>query len=211
MGIRGTFYFRVIDRVFKPDIIKQIIAYGHEIGYHYEEMDFCRGDAVCAIRIFENNLKKFRELYPVKTICMHGSPHSKFDNRDLWGKYDYHDYGIIIEPYFDINFNQVAYYTDTGRRWDGERVSLRDKVVRLQVGSAKFEERCGIEHSDALENINVYSRFHSTFEIIAAAEEGILPKQIMLTVHPQRWHDSCGLWVKRAGMAEFEKCGEMGN
>ena len=53
-----------------------------------------------AIEDFERNLEKFREFYPVKTICMHGSPLSKWDNRDLWKRYDYRDYGIIAEPYF---------------------------------------------------------------------------------------------------------------
>ena len=37
-----------------------------------------------AICDFERNLRRFRKLYPVKTICMHGSPLSKWDNRDLW-------------------------------------------------------------------------------------------------------------------------------
>jgi len=90
---------------------------------------------VWAIRDFEWNLEKLRKFYPVKTICMHGSPLSKYDNRKLWEKYDYRDYGIIDEPYFDIDFNVVFYLTDTGRRWDGDSVSVRDKVVRgLEVG-----------------------------------------------------------------------------
>ncbi len=37
-----------------------------------------------AIDDFRLNLEKMRKLYPVKTICMHGSPLSKWDNRDLW-------------------------------------------------------------------------------------------------------------------------------
>jgi len=51
-----------------------------------------------AIEDFRINLEKFRKLYPVKTICMHGSPLSKFDNRLLWEKYDYRDFGIIDSP-----------------------------------------------------------------------------------------------------------------
>ena len=53
------------------------------------------------------------------------------------GQMDYQDFGLIGEPYFDVDFNEVAYYTDTGRRWDGEDVSVRDKVVK--VGSRKEE------------------------------------------------------------------------
>ena len=59
---------------------------------------------------------------------MHGSPRSPWDSKDLWKKYNYRDYGIIGEPYFDIDFSKVLYLTDTGRHWDGEKVSVRDKV-----------------------------------------------------------------------------------
>jgi hypothetical protein len=38
------------------------------------------------------------------------------------------DFGIIAEPYFDVDFKEVLYLTDTGRRWDGDEVSVRDKV-----------------------------------------------------------------------------------
>ena len=61
---------------------------------------------------------------------MHGSPRSKWDSKDLWKEYNYRDYGIIGEPYFDIDFNKTAYYTDTGRMWDGEKFSVRDKTER---------------------------------------------------------------------------------
>jgi hypothetical protein len=47
---------------------------------------------------------------------MHGSPRSKFDNKELWSKYNYRDLGIIGEPFFDIDFDDFFYLTDTGRR-----------------------------------------------------------------------------------------------
>jgi hypothetical protein len=33
---------------------------------------------------FEQNLAELRKLAPVKTICMHGSPCSKWDSKALW-------------------------------------------------------------------------------------------------------------------------------
>ncbi len=85
-----------------------------------------------AIISFQHNLEKLRQLVPVKNICMHGSPRSKYDNRDLWKKYNYRDFGIIGEPYFDMDFDDVFYLTDTGRRWDGWKVSVRDKVPQQE-------------------------------------------------------------------------------
>ena len=68
-----------------------------------------------AIAGFAWNLARMREVADIRTICMHGSPLSRWDSRMLWERYDYRDYGIIGEPYFDVDFNTVAYYTDTGR------------------------------------------------------------------------------------------------
>ena len=133
LGIKSTYYFRTIPSVFKPDLIKLIADLGHEIGYHYENMDTCNGNIDQAWDDFRSNLEKLRRLYLVKTICMHGSPLSKYDNRDLWEKYDYRTEGIIGEPYLDVDWNEVFYLTDTGRRWDGGDVSIRDKILNFKL------------------------------------------------------------------------------
>jgi len=136
-----------------------------------------------------------RRYADIKTICMHGSPLSKWDSRLLWTKYNYRDFGIIGEPYFDIDFTQVAYYTDTGRRWDGDRVSRRDKImnpVTQVIAAAKFP------------------RFHTTFDIINAANSGELPEQIMFTFHPQRWHDHWLPWIKELVGQNVKNIGKFG-
>ena len=46
---------------------------------------------------------------------MHGSSLSKWDSKNLWKKYNYTDYGIIGESYFDIDFSKVLYLADTGK------------------------------------------------------------------------------------------------
>jgi hypothetical protein len=173
LGVTGTYYFRVVPESFDVEVIKKIVALGHEIGYHYEDLTICKGNHKKAIQHFEKWLNKLREFYPVKTVCMHGSPLSKHDNRLLWDSYNYHDYEVIAEPYFDIDFNEVFYITDTGRMWDGGNVSVRDKV------KSKFE-----------------LSFHSTHELIAAFENGILPKKIMQNIHPQRWTNDNAEWIQ---------------
>ena len=60
---------------------------------------------------------------------MHGSPVSRWDNSLLWKYYDYHDFGIVGKPYFDVNFDEVLYLTDTGRCWDGDSVNIGDKAA----------------------------------------------------------------------------------
>ena len=103
LGARGSYYFRVVKQSYDPNIIRQIKELGHEIGYHYENMDHFNGHVDEAFSDFKKHLAEFRTLSEIKTICMHGSPLSKWDNRDLWKKYNYKDLGIVGEPYFDID------------------------------------------------------------------------------------------------------------
>ena len=101
---------------------------------------------------------------------MHGSPRSPYDSKDIWKKYDYHALGIDSEPYLDTDFSQVFYLTDTGRRWDGYKVSVRDKVPQYQDIWIKQ----GLV-------------FHTTDDVICGLDSGHIPHNLMLTVHPQRW------------------------
>lgn len=179
LGIQGSYYFRAVPESWHENIIKEISAMGHEIGYHYESMTTCKGNMEMAFIDFKNNLEKLRQLVPVTTICMHGSPRSKWDSRVLWKKYDYKTLDLIGEPYFDIDFSKVFYLTDTGRRWDGFKVSMRDKIPQHQV---RWEKEGLV--------------FHSTQDIINAANEGRLPNKIMITVHPQRWTNKAYPWMK---------------
>ena len=173
LGIKGVYYFRTVPESWDQQIIKEIASLGHEIGYHYENLTTCNGNLEEGILDFTKNLSALRELEPVTTICMHGSPMSKYDSKDLWKKFNYQDFGIIGEPYFDVNFDKVYYLTDTGRKWDGQKVSVRDKV------KTSFQQV-----------------FHSTNQIIDAAKKEELPNKIMMTFHPQRWNDSIFMWSK---------------
>ncbi len=51
-------------------------------------------------------------------------------------------------------------------------------------------------------------RFKSTQDIIDAAYDGLLPNQIMMTFHPQRWTDNPVLWVKELVWQNFKNVGK---
>jgi hypothetical protein len=186
MGIRGSYYFRLYPKPRNTRFIRSIAELGHEIGYHYDDLSFCKGNHEHAIIRFERHLDFLRTIAPVETITMEGAPLSAYDNRALWEKFDYKAYGILAEPYLDLNFgtdfsqtpNTFFYLTDTGRRWDGWGASLRDKVPQQN------------------EWIRQGLVFHSTSDIIKAATAGKLPDHIMMTFHPQRWNDSFPPWLR---------------
>ena len=179
LGLKATYYFRAVPESWDEEIILKIASLGHEIGYHYESLTTCNGDVDAAWEDFKTNLERLRKLVPVIKICMHGSPQSKWDSKDIWKKYDYHSVGVEFEPYLDTDFSQTFYLTDTGRCWDGWKVSVRDKIPGYQDVWVKQ----GLV-------------YHSTDDIIVAAKSGTLPHRVMITTHPQRWTDSFGSWLK---------------
>jgi hypothetical protein len=176
VDIRATYYFRAKSHVFKPQIIKDIASLGHEIGYHYESLSDTNGDTFLALKDFENNLKRFREIVPIKTISMHGRPLKSFDNRDIWRDSKNHSlffdkYGILGEVYLDIDYTNVAYINDTGRNWLSTKSNVRDKVdSSLEVDFETGEE--------------LYRWLKSNPH-----------PQMVFQVHPERWESDVIGWI----------------
>jgi len=104
---------------------------------------------------------------------MHGSPLSKYDNRLLWEKYNFQDFGIAGEPYFSIDFNKTAYITDAGRKWNDEKVNFRDKV-----------------------NSTIHLDIKNTNDIIKLIESNKAPTSLMINLHPHNWSFSSTEWCK---------------
>ncbi|OJX08489.1 MAG: hypothetical protein BGO76_01860 [Caedibacter sp. 38-128] len=166
LGIRSTYYFRFIPSVFKKEIISKISEMGHEIGYHYETLSKAKGDPYKAIKIFKTELSELRSIAPIKTACMHGSPLSKFDNRIIWKHFNLQDYGILGEPYLSLNYNEIEYFTDTGRSWNETRTNLRDRTNQV-----KDKNSVSIQGIDDL--ITLFKK---------------TDKPIILQTHPERWN-----------------------
>ena len=174
-GAKASYFFRIVPESNQPDKIREIASLGHEVGYHYEDLSLFNGDTAKAYAHFQEQLAHFRQFYPVKTICMHGSPASKWDNRAIWKDFDYRNDGIIGEPYFDFlqPENNVSYLTDTARMWDGGRYNVRDK-------------------SDHASTVAV----HSTQDLIAWLDTHPENNVLMITTHPQRWTDNRMEWIQ---------------
>lgn len=195
MGFRTTYYFRYMHFSSHAEVIKAIVALGHRAGYHYESLTTCMGDMEAAYEDFCLNLERLRNLVPVSTACAHGSPRSPYNSQLIWEtsrrrdvetsrQYDIHALGIEYEPMLDTDFSKTLYLTDTGRRWDGYKVSVRDKVPGYQ----EQWEREGLV-------------FHSTDDIIRALrdpEHPIHQKELLINTHPQRWMPFGTQWVKEA-------------
>lgn len=187
-GFKATYYFRTVQESYDETIIRQIVALGHRAGYHYECLTTCNGNTEAAYNDFCRNLEKLRRVVPITTACAHGSPRSPHNSQDLWKQYDIRTLGIDYEPMLDTDFSRTLYLTDTGRRWDGYNVIVRDKVPM-------YQEQWNAEGL----------AFHSTDDIILALNNPQHPihrKELLVNTHPQRWMPFGIQWMAEASLQQ---------
>jgi len=170
--LTSTYYIRMAGKVFKPDTIREIEGLGHEIGYHYEVLDKAKGNHKKAIEIFKDELTELRKVCDVRTICMHGNPLTRWDNRDLWKRYNFKDFGIDGEAYLSIDYSDVVYFSDTGRTWSGEKYRVKDVV----------------------DGCSVLFYINSTDGLIELIKDETI-EQMCILAHPGQWSDGYGSWV----------------
>jgi hypothetical protein len=182
-GLRATYYFRFKESVFKPDLIREIERMGHEIGYHYETLDKAKGDYEKAIGIFQDELAEFRKIVPLRTICMHGNPLTKWDNRDLWKRYDFREFGLVGEAYLSFDAAAVTYFSDTGRTWS-ERHKVKDRLPRARDDDTNGSERAQVASTE------------DVIELIMEQESD----QLYLLSHPNRWSCHVPEWLVEYGL-----------
>jgi len=153
-GISGVYYFQVDVARAAPDIMKEIKALGHEIGYHYDVLDLCDGDLDAAISVFDSDLQWFENHgIAIRAVCPHGNPTKKRDgwnsNKDFFrcskvrARYDdIHD--IVVNS--DLSrFSDVNYVSDAGYQFklianvhDNDRVIAHDVPVQFPNDSSLF-------------------------------------------------------------------------
>jgi len=175
LGVPATYYFRIKNHTFNPEIIIKISELGHEIGYHYECLSDADGDMERALDDFKYNLDRLRKIVPVKTISMHGRPFKKQDNRDIWRNEENNNFlknnlNILGEVYLDIDYGDIAYINDTGRNWLSNKSNIRDKIIS-----------------------DINADFHNENELFEAIKEKKFDK-IIFQIHPERWTDSLLSW-----------------
>ena len=166
-AIKATYYFRAQRATFIPNIIDEIASYGHEIGYHYETVDKCHGNIIPAKQLFTDELSNFRKRYDIKTVCAHGNPLTKNDNKDIWKDLKLSDYGLLGEAFLALDYTQFAYFSDSGRTW-------------LNIKSQKMSGK------DSVDTSFIKIRPKTTNDLIWIINNGTLPN-INILAHPERW------------------------
>lgn len=108
-GIPCTFYFHSRTECYSPVVFDKIRQMGHEVGFHHECLDRCRGNFEAAKALFEKEVNRFKTdgFFPV-TVCAHGESglHKvgyRF-NYELFSRYPelLSQCGVAAEVYTDI-------------------------------------------------------------------------------------------------------------
>jgi hypothetical protein len=121
--LTGSFYFRQHGGQFDLDAMRAVAALGHEIGYHFETLDTCRGDFAQAESLFLENLQLLRAAgFTIRTVAAHGAVptaptyHANLDlftrAPDLFARA-----GLLGETTLSVDFARLIYCSDADWRW----------------------------------------------------------------------------------------------
>jgi len=128
-GLQSSYYVRMTPNVYVPMKIRLLKKLGHEVGYHYEVLTKAGGDLCVAANLFDCELKTLRSFVAIDTVSMHGSPLSRWNNLDIWKKIACEDYGLTGDASISIDYQDIYYFTDTGRSWNADVYNIRDRVA----------------------------------------------------------------------------------
>ncbi len=127
-GHCGSYYVQayLMDEKKNIEMLKKMQDMGHEISYHYDVMDSCKGNLDNAISEFEANKQKFeRNGFILETLCQHGNPVVErigyTSNRDFFRSNRVREiYPALCD--IMVNFKEMKntdylYFSDAGRKF----------------------------------------------------------------------------------------------
>jgi hypothetical protein len=171
-GLRTTYYFRVVGSAYNTKVMRAIHALGHEVGYHYEDLALAHGSQDKALQLFAKHLAMIRDVAPVTTVAMHGSPLSRFNNVDMWDHASFAQFDLLGDAFLSIDYAGAYYFTDTGRAWDAGANNLRDRPP------GSFSTRLQASGTPGLID---FVRNHPI-------------DRIAISAHPERWNSRMSGW-----------------
>ena len=193
-GHRGSYYVQayLMDNAENVKMLTEMQVMGHEISYHYDVMDSCKGDIDKAIAEFELNAGKFTENgFELKTLCQHGNPVVErvgyTSNRDFFRnervKQLYPNLSDIMVDFKDKYRTDYLYFSDVGRRFQ----MIYDPINN------------DIENSDD-KNIP-YDDLDALLGAISSEKGNII------STHPHRWTRSATKYIIKSALFKLKPVG----
>ena len=141
LGMKATYFVRVHSDEYNPfgfktyHGLRQILDMGHEIGLHYEHLDFCNitGEDPAEVIAKDKQLLELILDIKVKGIAGHGS-WTGIVNWGFWKGRHYSDFGFEYDAYEEKFMNSMLYIDESLRRWKEDKCMcwyIRRGVPRL--------------------------------------------------------------------------------
>ena len=172
-GHYGSYYVQayLLENKENLDMLNKIKELGHEVSYHYDVMDFAKGDLDLAIKEFEKNKTVFEENnFYLSTLCQHGNPVMErvgyTSNRDFFRsqrvKSLYPNMCDIMVNFKEKADTEYTYFSDAGHRFNLIFDPINNDVIKSD------DKNLPIDDMD---------------EIIGYIEK----ENCIVSMHPHRW------------------------
>ncbi len=189
---RGTYYVQayLLDNAENIKLLRNIQEMGHEISYHYDVMDSCKGDIDKAIAEFEVNKNKFEDNgFELVTLCQHGNPVVErigyTSNRDFFRnervKSLYPKLSDIMVNFKEMYQTEYIYFSDAGRKF---------KMIYDPL------------YNDVVNSDDKNVTYNNLDEVLS---EILKCDNVILSTHPHRWTNSAVLYVVKAAIFKVVK------
>lgn len=181
-GHKGSYYVQayLLKNQSNISLLRQMHAMGHEISYHHDVMDSCKGNLDQAITEFEENRKAFEaNSFPVQTVCQHGNPIVErvgyTSNRDFFRSSRvqsiYPSISDIMVDYPAKHNTNYAYYSDAGRQFKLIFDPLNNDILDSSGKDILFNDLSGV------------------LDVIKHGGSHIV------SIHPHRWTASVAIYL----------------
>jgi len=192
-GHCGSYYVQayLLKESRNVELLQKMQKMGHEVSYHHDVMDSCKGNLEAAMAEFEKNRRLFSDggFLPV-TVCQHGNPMVErvgyHSNRDFFRsdqvQAQYPNMADIMVDYPQKYKTSYLYFSDAGRLF---------KQIYDPINN-------DIENSDD-KNIP-YQDIEAL--LVALNKSG----GNIVSVHPHRWTRSATLYLMKSAVFKMVKC-----
>ena len=127
MGARATYFIRVHSDNYNPfgfktyNALRKVIDYGHDIGLHYEHLDFADITKQDPSQLITKEKKLLEDIFDlsIKGIAPHGD-FTQIDNSEFWNQRDIKEFGFSYDAYMDFFFENIFYVSDSLGNWGGD-------------------------------------------------------------------------------------------
>ncbi len=191
-GHCGSYYVQayLLDNAENVKLLQKMQQMGHEISYHYDVMDSCKGDLEAAVTEFEKNRCAFEKNgFTCVTVCQHGNPVVErvgyTSNRDFFRsarvQEQYPNMADIMVNYPEKYETSYLYFSDAGRMFKRIYDPINNDVVN--------SDDKNIPYKDLNELFDGLSR-----------EDGNI-----ISTHPHRWTGSVVKYVIKSAIFKTVK------